>query len=68
MPITRNAGALYLALNLTKVIDMNTELFLQGQKDCQDGKPHEAGKGVDYDRGYACQYELEQALSHTGVN
>jgi len=47
---------------------MNTELFLQGQKDCQDGKPHEAGKGVDYDRGYACQYELEQALSHTGVN
>lgn len=49
-------------------LDMNTDLFLQGQKDCQDGKPHESGKGEDYDRGYACQYELEAQLSAQGDN
>jgi hypothetical protein len=47
---------------------MNTDLFLQGQKDCQEGKPHQSGKGEDYDRGYGCQYELEAQLSANGVN
>lgn len=39
---------------------MNADEFMQGQKDCRDGKPHEAGKGESYDRGYAAQYEWEQ--------
>lgn len=42
---------------------MNTDQFIQGQRDCRDGKPHEAGKGADYDRGYAAQYEYEQVAS-----
>jgi len=40
---------------MTKVSD-----FIQGQKDCAEGIPHQSGKGEDYDRGYAAQYELEQ--------
>jgi hypothetical protein len=39
---------------------MNSDLFLKGQKDCRDGKQHNAGNGEDYDRGYAAQYEWEQ--------
>ncbi len=38
---------------------MDTNMFLQGQIDCRDGKPHEAGKGESYDRGYAAQYTHE---------
>lgn len=34
--------------------------FVNGQQDCRDGKPHIDGNGESYDRGYACQYELEQ--------
>ena len=37
--------------------------FLQGQKDCEAGKPHQEGKSEAYDRGYAAQYELEQLKS-----
>jgi len=33
--------------------------FLQGQRDCKEGKPHVSGS-EDYDRGYRVQYELEQ--------
>lgn len=44
----------------TQEIDMNTDQFLQGQRDCRDGVPHQAGKGADYDRGYAAQYEADQ--------
>jgi hypothetical protein len=40
---------------------MNIDDFIRGQKDCKAGKPHEAGKSNDYNRGYAAQYELEQA-------
>ena len=40
----------------------NSTEFLQGQQDCKDGKVH-SDKGVDYNRGYAAQYELEQCLS-----
>lgn len=38
---------------------MNEMLYLQGMQDCKDGKPHEAGKGESYDRGYNCQYAHE---------
>jgi len=41
--------------------------FIMGQRACKDGKPHQS-KSESYNRGYAFQYELEQALSHTGVN
>jgi hypothetical protein len=36
--------------------------FMQGQMHCIQGIPHVDGKGDDYDRGYAAQYELEQIL------
>lgn len=39
--------------------EMNEMLYLQGMQDCKDGKPHEAGKGESYDRGYSCQYTHE---------
>ena len=38
--------------------------FMQGMSDCEEGLEHEAGKGVDYDRGFAAQYELEQMRTH----
>ena len=41
--------------------------FVKGQSDCKQGKPH-LSKSESYDQGYAFQYELEQALSHQGVN
>lgn len=41
--------------------------FLAGMQDAKDGKPH-ASKSKSYDAGYGSQYELEQALSHKGVN
>ena len=34
--------------------------FLQGQKDCKNGKPHKDGMSEDYDRGYNYQYWIEQ--------
>lgn len=39
---------------------MNTFEFIQGMQDCREGKPHEAGKGDSYDRGYSAQYSFEQ--------
>jgi hypothetical protein len=41
--------------------------FIDGQRDCRDGKPHFDGKGESYDAGYSAQYQLEQIQS-TGVN
>lgn len=41
----------------------NPQDFLQGQKDCIAGIPHEAGKSKDYDRGYNTQYQHEQNLT-----
>tara|TARA_R110002110_G_scaffold415850_1_gene657991 strand:+ start:23009 stop:23149 length:141 start_codon:yes stop_codon:yes gene_type:complete len=46
---------------------MNTEEFLRGQRDCKDGKPH-TDQSKSYNRGYAAQYEMEQALSYGGFN
>lgn len=31
--------------------------FFQGQKDCQQGNPHEANKSDSYNRGYSTEYE-----------
>jgi len=36
--------------------------FLQGQRDCEEGIPHQEGKSEAYDRGYGAQYELEQIM------
>lgn len=54
--------AFYTAMSASnKERVMDADMFLKGQIDCRDGKPHEAGKGESYDRGYAAQYEWEQA-------
>lgn len=39
---------------------MNNFDCKQGQQDCKQGKPHQAGRSEAYDRGYAAEYELEQ--------
>lgn len=44
--------------------------FIDGQKDCQKGVPHEAGKSKDYDRGYEYEYwrqERQTAISEGKV-
>jgi len=41
--------------------------FLQGARDCKDGKPHEAGKSEAYDDGYGAQYSSEQMLTEMGI-
>ena len=41
---------------------MDAKEFMRGQKDCKNGKPHK-DQGEDYNRGYAAQYAMEQALS-----
>ena len=46
---------------------MDTDRFLQGQRDCKEGKPHEAGKPEDYNRGYGSQYEAEQLATEMGL-
>ena len=46
--------------------DFSTD-FMQGQRDCREGIPHQSGKGEAYDRGYACQYEAEQCLTEMGL-
>lgn len=42
---------------------MNTNQYLAGQKDCDDGKEQQSDD-EDYLRGYACQYQHEQNLTH----
>jgi hypothetical protein len=37
--------------------------FLNGMKDCREGKPHQMGMGESYDAGYSSQYELEAIMS-----
>lgn len=34
--------------------------FIDGQRDCKEGVPHQAGKSEEYTRGYGVQYEFEQ--------
>jgi hypothetical protein len=40
--------------------------FLQGQKDCRNGKPHKSGS-TEYNRGYSVEYELEQMRTHRSL-
>jgi len=47
---------------------INADEFLQGQKDCRDGVPHESGKSDSYDRGYNCQYQHEQNQTYLTSN
>jgi len=37
--------------------------FIQGQEDCKEGKPHEAGKSPEYNAGYNFQYFFEESES-----
>jgi len=37
--------------------------FLQGQRDCKKGIPHESGKSQAYTRGFATQYTAEQTMT-----
>jgi hypothetical protein len=46
-------------------MDFSTE-FLQGQQDCIDDVVH-VSKNDAYDRGYACQYEIEQVLTELSL-
>lgn len=39
---------------------MDKKLFEQGKRDCEEGIPHESGKGDSYDYGYSWQYAKEQ--------
>lgn len=50
----------YLAMINRREREMDAMMFLKGQEDCRDGKPHQSGKGESYDRGYSAQYEWEQ--------
>lgn len=36
--------------------------FIDGQRDCRNGVEHKDGKGADYDRGYAFEYQREQIM------
>lgn len=40
--------------------------FIKGQQDCREGIPHTAGTDA-YNRGYATQYEAEQAVTANGL-
>lgn len=42
--------------------------FIEGQQDCREGKLHEEGKSEDYNRGYRCEYELEQIKAEVTSN
>lgn len=46
---------------------MNTDEFLQGQRDCKEGVPQRRDND-DYLRGYAAQYELEQVATEMTKN
>jgi len=43
-------------------METKIDLFIQGQKDCRDGKPHH-DKGEDYNAGYNAQYTLEAVMN-----
>ena len=41
--------------------------YLDGMLDCQEGKPHQKGRSVDYDRGYGAQFQHEQNMTELGL-
>lgn len=38
--------------------------FLDGQRDCINGKPCPVGASKAFERGYNAQYEIEQVAEH----
>ncbi len=46
---------------------MNTSDFLQGQSDCDEGKPAKLNASDDYNRGYGAQYQHEQNMTEAGL-
>jgi hypothetical protein len=45
---------------MNEAIDIISDDFLRGQRDCMEGKPHQLGESESYDRGYGAEYESEQ--------
>jgi len=43
------------------------DMFIQGQRDCQNGVEHKAGKGEPYDQGYATEYASEQIATELSL-
>ena len=41
---------------------MNTDDFLQGQRDCKDGVSHKPNQSEAYDRGYSTEYIFQQVM------
>lgn len=46
---------------------MSADDFLKGQADCKDGKLADLKGNVDYNRGYAAQYQHEQNMTDLGI-
>ena len=42
----------------------DTKEFIEGQRDCRDGKLAKQNASVSYNAGYGAQYELEQNPSN----
>ena len=42
---------------------MNTDDYLQGMRDCKEGREHKPGMSQDYDEGYSAEYEREEVLT-----
>ena len=38
--------------------------FIIGMSDCAEGVAHLSGLGVDYNRGYEIQYEVQEMKAH----
>ena len=47
-------------LKILRESEMNKQQVEQGKKDCRDGVPHQAGRGVSYDYGYSVAYAKEK--------
>ena len=55
-------------LQITQARPSFADEFLRGQRDCQEGLPHQTGESDAYNRGYATEYEAEQIRTHRSVN
>jgi len=44
-----------------------SEDFMQGQRDCREGKVHQGGMSPAYDDGFETQYIAEQLLADMGL-
>ena len=57
---TETPGGRYKEFKDLKAEAMNSQQVEQGKKDCTDGVPHQAGRGVSYDYGYSVAYAKEK--------